>query len=322
MFAHRSCGAAAMIVVKETSRLRGRFPEEMIQPQDEGTRSALMGRTGIVLIMSAVALAATPGSAFAGDDADDVAVAIQGIAQVGQRLDAVLSGEDAEDWRGAGYEWLRCLDERKKRCQVIETPSASSYTIVDSDLGHRIRVVAVRDDDGDGDDGDSVMSKPTAVVTSAPIVVPAPDPAPPAVIAPIVVPGLVVAPPPVVVTDPVPRPPRMMSPAPTVRISGQLTRRGAMIERLSVRAPRGVTISVRCRGDGCPRRTLARSAAVTRLRSFERHLRAGIRLEIRVTRAGFIGKHTVIGIRRGKAPWRRDRCLYPGSVRPARCPGR
>jgi hypothetical protein len=114
----------------------------------------------------------------------------------------------------------------------------------------------------------------------------------------------------------------MMSPAPTVRISGRLTRRGAMIERLSVRAPRGVTISVRCRGDGCPRRTLARSAALTRLRSFERHLRAGIRLEIRVTLAGFIGKHTLIGIRRGESPWRRDRCLFPGSARPARCPGR
>jgi hypothetical protein len=94
-----------------------------------------------------------------------------------------------------------------------------------------------------------------------------------------------------------------------------------LIERLSVRAPRGVTIRVRCRGDGCPRRKLARSTAVTRLRAFERHLRAGIRLEIRVTRSGFIGKHTVIRIRRGKVPWRRDRCLFPGSNVPARCPG-
>ena len=280
-----------------------------------------MQRIWIVLIMSALALAATPGNAFAGDDDDDVAVLIQGIAQVGERLDAVLSGEDAKKWRDAGYKWHRCLDETNE-CQVIETPSASSHTIVDSDLGHRIRVVAVRepeDDDDDcrlvaPDDDDCVVSEPTAVVTSAPIVIPVPAAAPTRPPAPPPAPG--------VVADPVPPPPRMMSPAPTVRISGRLTRRGAMIERLSVRAPRGVTISVRCRGDGCPRRTLARSAALTRLRSFERHLRAGIRLEIRVTRAGFIGKHTVIRIRRGKSPWRRDRCLFPGSSVPARCPGR
>jgi hypothetical protein len=287
----------------------------MIEPilgvLEEGKRAALMRRTGIALIMSALTLAATQGSAFAGDD-DDVAVLIQGIPQVGQRLDAVLSGEDADEWSGAGYEWQRCLGARK-RCRVIETPSVSSYTIVVSDLGHRIRVVAVRDDDDD-----RVTSAPTEVVTLAPIVVPVPV----VPSAPIVVPAPVTALPPVIVTDPVPPPPRMMSPAPKVRISGRLTRRGAMIERLSVRAPRGVAISVRCRGDGCPRRTLARSAAVTRLRSFERHLRAGIRLEIRVTLPGFIGKHTVIGIRRGKSPWRRDRCLFPGSARPARCPGR
>jgi hypothetical protein len=261
-----------------------------------------MRRTRIVLIMSALALTATPGSAFADDD---VAVEIQGIAQVGQRLDAVLSGEDAEDWQGAGYEWHRCLDETSP-CQEIEAPSASSYTIVDSDLGHRIRVVAVRERDDDRRRAVAsgrprrVTSEPTAIVTSAPVVEPAP---------------------PVVVTDPVPTPPRMMRPAPTVRISGRLTRRGAKITRLSVRAPHGARISVRCRGEGCPRRTLARSAAVTRLRSFERNLRAGIRLEIRVRLAGFIGKHTVIRIRRGRSPSRRDRCLFPGLARPARCPG-
>lgn len=264
-----------------------------------------MRRVWIVLIMAGLALTATPGGAFADDD--DASVLIVGVPQVGQRLDAVLSvGEDADDWDEVGYVWLRCPSERRRDCKDTGAPSAASYTIVAEDLGHRIRVKAVPEDDDD-----SVVSEPTAVVTNPPVSTPAPLVAPPAP----------PPPPPAPAADPVTTPPRMMRPAPTVRISGRLTRSGALIERLSVRAPRGVTISVRCHGDGCPRRKLARSAAVTRLRAFERRLRAGIRLEIRVTLSGFIGKHTVIRIRRGKVPWRRDRCLFPGSDVPARCPG-
>ena len=67
--------------------------------------------------------------------------------------------------------------------------------------------------------------------------------------------------------------------------------------------------------------TLAQATAVTRLGEFGRELPGGTRLEIRVTRAGFVGKHTLIHIRRGKPPSRRDRCLYPGSSAPRRCGG-
>jgi hypothetical protein len=258
-------------------------------------------RVGIVLMMAGLALAATPAGAFAQEEEEEEAsVLIVGVPQVGQRLDAVLAvGEDAEGWDEVSYVWRRCTSESRQDCEDTEAPSAASYTIVAADLDHRIRVRAVPED------GEDVLSDPTAVVTNPPV----PDPGP------------LVAPPPEAAADPVTTPPRMMDPAPKVRISGRLTRSGALIERLSVRAPRGVTIRVRCRGDGCPRRKLARSTAVTRLRAFERHLRAGIRLEIRVTRSGFIGKHTVIRIRRGKVPWRRDRCLFPGSNVPARCPG-
>jgi hypothetical protein len=105
-----------------------------------------------------------------------------------------------------------------------------------------------------------------------------------------------------------------------VRIRGWLTARGAMISRLTVRAPRGATIGVRCFGPGCPRESVARTTRLTRLKAFERRLRAGTRLVIRVTRPGFIGKHSVIRIRRGKAPARRDLCLYPGAKGPAKCP--
>jgi hypothetical protein len=103
-----------------------------------------------------------------------------------------------------------------------------------------------------------------------------------------------------------------------VRIKGVLTARGARVTLLSVRAPRGVRITVLCRGRDCPvRRYRARRH---RLRRFERDLRAGTRLEIRVTKRGYIGKRTVIMIRRRHAPLRSDRCLKP-SGRVLSCSG-
>jgi hypothetical protein len=57
-----------------------------------------------------------------------------------------------------------------------------------------------------------------------------------------------------------------------------------------------------------------------RLRRFERALRAGTRLEIVVTKRGYIGKWTTIVIRRGAPPRRSDRCVYPGARRAAACP--
>jgi hypothetical protein len=61
-------------------------------------------------------------------------------------------------------------------------------------------------------------------------------------------------------------------------------------------------------------------ASLTRLWRFERALRAGTRLEVRVTKPGYIGKWTKIVIRRGAAPRRSDRCLYPQTRRVAGCP--
>ena len=113
----------------------------------------------------------------------------------------------------------------------------------------------------------------------------------------------------------------MLRPFPTVRIRGRLTLNGARVTLLVVRSPRGALISARCRGGGCPVRRVTRTArARTRLRAFERVLRAGTRLDIIVTRTGFIGKWTTIIIRRGNAPWRADRCVKPGRSRPSACP--
>jgi hypothetical protein len=112
----------------------------------------------------------------------------------------------------------------------------------------------------------------------------------------------------------------MISPFPKVRIRGYLTDNGARITLLRVKAPPGVRIRVRCWGEACPQPRFARAARRTRLRTFEGYLEAGTRLRVTVTRDGWIGKHTVIRIRRGKAPARRDRCVLPGATTPIPCP--
>ena len=112
----------------------------------------------------------------------------------------------------------------------------------------------------------------------------------------------------------------MMDPAPIVRIRGYLTGSGARITLLTVRAPHGARIVVRCLGRGCPARRWAGIASVRRVVRFQRAFPAGTRLVISVTKPGRIGKHTTIVIRRGAAPTRRDRCLMPGARKPVRCP--
>jgi hypothetical protein len=118
----------------------------------------------------------------------------------------------------------------------------------------------------------------------------------------------------------------MLSPFPIVRISGRYTARGASISRMLVEAPKGARVSITCHGRGCPRRKISRAVATKgkpaakslRFKSFERFLRSGIVLEVRVTKAGQIGKITRIKIHAGHAPSRADKCLVRGKS--ARCP--
>jgi hypothetical protein len=108
-----------------------------------------------------------------------------------------------------------------------------------------------------------------------------------------------------------------------VRIAGVLMPWGARVRLLSVRTPRGATVTARCRGKGCPLRPLRRRArtGLVRFRSLERRLRAGIRVEIFVRQSGLIGKYTRFRIRgRARPLLRVDRCLEPGKRRPVRCP--
>ena len=117
--------------------------------------------------------------------------------------------------------------------------------------------------------------------------------------------------------------PALMTPFPIVRIAGQLLPGGARVRVLSVRGPRGAVVSVHCRGEGCPLRSLRRRVRrqLLRVERLERRLNAGVRLEIYVRQRNRVGKYTRIRIQAGRRPpLRVDRCVLPGGLTPVRCP--
>ena len=87
-----------------------------------------------------------------------------------------------------------------------------------------------------------------------------------------------------VLPGPTAKRPVTMRPLPTIRIAGVVLRDGALIRILSVRAPRGATVRVRCSGKGCPAAATARTSAtrLVRFRRFERE--AARRREARAVR--------------------------------------
>lgn len=122
----------------------------------------------------------------------------------------------------------------------------------------------------------------------------------------------------------------LMQPFPVVRIAGSETARNVLIKLLTVQAPAGATITVACRGRGCPVRKLValaparrsaagQGAALVTIHRFERRLPAGVILEVRVAKAGEIGKYTKFVTRRGRLPLRTDSCLTPEG-QPMECP--
>ena len=135
-------------------------------------------------------------------------------------------------------------------------------------------------------------------------------------------PALPALPPPAGTSRPATQPLPLMSPFPVVRIVGRLTRDGARIEVLSVKAPARSRIFVRCFRRGCRGRsaTQGRGRRPVRFRRFERQLAAGTMLEVRVGRSDAIGKYTRFRIRRGRRPARQDLCLDPGASRGTACP--
>ncbi|MDP9376771.1 MAG: hypothetical protein M3P40_04235 [Actinomycetota bacterium] len=114
----------------------------------------------------------------------------------------------------------------------------------------------------------------------------------------------------------------LLRPFPTVRIAGQVTRRGTVFRILRVKAPRTSRVLFTCRGQGCAGRRRATSANTAGMRRFRGLYKPGAVIEIRVTKRNRVGKYTRILVRRGRSPVRRDLCLYPGVKKPRSCPAR
>jgi large repetitive protein len=125
---------------------------------------------------------------------------------------------------------------------------------------------------------------------------------------------------------------KLMQPFPIVRIAGSETSNGVKIRLLTVQTPLLTTVVVSCKGRGCKtksERRVATASSKSKSRAgavlltfnrFQRALRAGAVLQVRVYKAGQIGKFTSFTVRRHKLPLRSDRCLRPTSPIPIACP--
>jgi large repetitive protein len=125
---------------------------------------------------------------------------------------------------------------------------------------------------------------------------------------------------------------KLMQPFPIVRIAGSETSNGVKIRLLTVQTPLSTTVVVSCKGRGCKtksERRVATASSKSKSRAgavlltfnrFQRALRAGAVLQVRVYKAGQIGKFTSFTVRRHKLPLRSDRCLRPTSPIPIACP--
>jgi hypothetical protein len=287
--------------------------------------------TTLPAVAAVVALGAAATAASApGDPTITQDPRIAGEFRVGETLTASATWTDGSPT----WNWLRCPGGGLDKCAEIVGQSDATYAATAQDEGNRLRV---RLTVSGGAAQVTAVSKPTPRIAAAgpaprpqptptPTPMPTPRPRPTPTPTPTPAPAPAPAPPfdstgPPATTTPSVAP-RLLSPFPVVRIRGRLTASGARVTLLTVRAPKGVRIAVTCSSARCSRHrfAIATSSSLVHLRPFERVLRAGTRLEIRVTRRSFIGKYTLIVMRRGEPPMRRDRCLMPGSRRPVKCP--
>ena len=110
----------------------------------------------------------------------------------------------------------------------------------------------------------------------------------------------------------------------TIDIKGSLSGSFTRLKRLSVQAPAGAIVMVKCKGKDCPK--AAKSAIkrskgrAIRFKVLEKRLRAGTKVIVTATKTGFIGKQATFTMRSGKEPKRVNRCLLPGAKRATTCP--
>jgi hypothetical protein len=200
---------------------------------------------------------------------------------------------------------------------------------------HVVRLL-VRDDAGDEAIATAEIRVATPVLASAPDGPGDVDPAPasaPAPTEPVTAvafgSGAAPAPAPATVAPQTPtaakRPPLLLSPFPIVHIRGTFVAGWIRLQLLSVRAPRGARVALRCSGATCPVRSVVRVARTGRTpvrfpMMERRRLRAGVVIAIAVTKRDRIGKYTRFVLRRNAAPARLDRCMRFGATRPSTCP--
>ena len=189
---------------------------------------------------------------------------------------------------------------------------------------HRV-TLRVTDTVGDTSDATQVViiADPPPATTAPPVAT-----TPPATVQ--VVPAPVA---PVVVT-PKPFLGGLLSPYPVVRIVGRASGRDTTLSLLAVTAPPSATLTMSCRGGGCPfrhRQAQRFSGAkrgsgpagtrTIRIRTFAAEpLDRGARISIYVTDPLRWGKYTSATMRSGEAPRRVDRCTSVGKQTVIRCP--
>ena len=127
------------------------------------------------------------------------------------------------------------------------------------------------------------------------------------------------------VPPPPPPPPPELLQGVVIRIKGSVHGGFTKVKRLLVRAPQGANVLVRCRGKSCPKKASQASrlsmGRQLRFKQLERRMRPGTRINVQVTKPGFVGRVTTFAMRKRSAPTRADLCLPPGARRPTSCPG-
>ena len=260
-----------------------------------------------MLVAAGVVLATAGAGAPDARAASCGAPAISGTAQVGATLKADAGACSDLFPPDVMLEWHRCTGATLATCTMVKNaePSPSSYSVAAADAGLRLAVKQTATGGlPPGTDTDWAFTEPVPQPPAPPPGTPPPPPPPP--------PGS---------GGGQARP--LLSPFPVVTIAGRLTRRGARLSLLSVDAPRGSLVRVRCRGRSCPakrgRARVGRKGTV-RLRRFQHRFRAGTVLELRIGKPGFVGKYTQFKIRAQRPPLRVDMCLEPGASAPSACP--
>jgi hypothetical protein len=113
------------------------------------------------------------------------------------------------------------------------------------------------------------------------------------------------------VVPPPPRPPRLR---PDITFTARGTSNGVKVRALKVESARKARVEVRC--GGCPK-LVKRGKTVSFKRLRGRDLAAGSKVEVRLTRRGYVGSYTAYRI--GVGAFRKlTRCMNPGSTKPRR----